>query len=138
MSCPKFFFCFCSVFWLFLLAPFAQAAEPDSPTGPDSQLAPVWHIDLLTMGPADHLFTRGGHAALLVTHTDANGDISNQVFNYGATDWDQSFMAAKFLLGRLNFRLEISGTLLNTLAVYGTLGDRTIYRQTLNLTAAEA
>ena len=34
--------------------------------------APSAEVHLLTMGPGDHLYTRGGHAALMVVRDDGS------------------------------------------------------------------
>ena len=105
----------------------AQPAE-------DSRL----EVHLLTMGPGDHLYTRGGHAALNVMEIHADGRRESRVYNYGDTSWEQGQIAIKWMTGRLIFFLSASGTIQDTVARYGRGQDRTLYSQQLALTQAQA
>jgi len=117
-------------------SPASQELQPATPALMVSD--PSYTIDLITIGPGDHLFTRGGHAALLVTETQPDGTTENKVYNYGATDWNQSMLPVKFLTGSLKFHLETTGDLLHLQATYGTLADRALYTQRLHLSDKQA
>jgi 1-acyl-sn-glycerol-3-phosphate acyltransferase len=95
-------------------------------------------IHLLTMGVGDHLYTRGGHAALLVAKTRDDGRVESIVYNYGDTDWEQPSIAMKFMTGELNFFVSESGSIQDTVQRYGFGQNRDIYRQPVALTQHQA
>ncbi|MEC9073253.1 MAG: DUF4105 domain-containing protein, partial [Myxococcota bacterium] len=99
--------------------------------------AAVPELHLLTMGPGDELYTRGGHASLLVVERRPDGSGSGTVYNYGDTDWQDPDLPWKFLKGELTFFLAEPQSLEQTLETYGVQQNRTIYRQRLNLTPEE-
>ena len=53
-------------------------------------------IHLLTMGPGDHIFTRAGHAALMVAEVEDGAPRRTTIYNYGETDWDNPLLVPQF------------------------------------------
>jgi len=90
-------------------------------------------IHLITIGPGDHFYTRGGHAAIMVAEIPESGQPKTIVYNYGDTFWENSTMELDFLLGRLTFFLGSYGDLRDTLQVYAIGQKRSAYRQKLNV-----
>ena len=88
-------------------------------------------VVLLTMGPGDALYTRFGHASLLVE----DGRLAT-VYNYGYTDFRDSDLVWSFLRGRARFWVA-RASYRATLRDY-VLEDRTLYRQPLTLAPAQA
>jgi hypothetical protein len=95
-------------------------------------------IHLLTMGPGDHLFTRAGHAALMVAEVEDGAPKQTTIYNYGETDWDNPYMMPQFLRGNLVFFLSETGSLFQTVNEYGVRQGRDVYRQRLNLSPEQA
>jgi hypothetical protein len=95
-------------------------------------------IHLLVMGPGDHLYTRGGHAAILVAQMEGSEMIESTVYNYGDTDWDDPMLVPHFLRGDLTFFLSDTGDLLTTLEEYGVRQGREVTSQRLRLTPDQA
>lgn len=89
---------------------------------------------LLTMGPGDPLYTRFGHAALLVEETP--GSWAGAVYNYGYTDFRDSDLVWSFLRGRARFWVARTGYRA-TVSDYAAQ-DRTLYRQPLTLSPTQA
>jgi hypothetical protein len=112
---------------LLSLAPLpARAAEPWSTT-----------VDLLTIGPGDHLFNRFGHTALLVMRTrPGTKQYESVVYNYGDANFNDPRFAYDFLRGRVSFFLSNLGSLNQTVTLYANM-DRTIEHQRLNLSPAQ-
>ena len=100
--------------------------------------APESEIDLLVMGPGDHLYTRGGHAALMVAEIEDGELVRSTVYNYGDTDWEDPLLVPHFLRGNLTFFLSDTGSIESTLQEYGVKQGREITRQRLNLSAEQA
>lgn len=111
---------------LLALLPAARAEEPDV------------QIHLLVMGPGEHLYTRGGHAALLVVEVEGGAPARSHVYNFGDTAWDDPLLIPNFLKGSLVFFLTDSGELVPTLEEYGVRQGREVTRQKLHLTKAQA
>lgn len=118
-----------------LVGPSELGASPPPPAKPKAGARTELH--LMTMGPGAHMYTRGGHASLMVTRYDASGAKRTTVYNYGDTDWKNPYIARDFILGQLKFFLSVSGTVDQTLAIYGLRQNRTIYLQKLNLSPAQ-
>jgi hypothetical protein len=95
-------------------------------------------IHLLTMGPGDHLFTRAGHAALMVAEVEDGAPKRTTIYNYGETDWDNPYIMPQFLRGNLVFFLSETGSLFQTINEYGVRQGRDVYRQRLNLSPEQA
>lgn len=85
-------------------------------------------VDLLTMGPAEDLYTRFGHSAFLVHRPNR----PPRVYNYGYTDFAAPSLITDFLRGRALFWVEIS-SYASTRRIYRSQ-DRSLYIQRLNLT----
>ncbi len=99
--------------------------------------APATRISLVTMGPGDHLYTRGGHAALMVEWTEA-GTKKELLYNFGDADWDNQALAWNFLMGDLIFRLDAPGDLMTVATDYGVRQNRDVFTQTLALSPSQA
>lgn len=95
-------------------------------------------IHLLVMGPGEHLYTRGGHAALMVVEMEDGAPPKSAVYNFGDTHWDDPMLVPNFLRGELTFFLSDTGELVPTLEEYGVKQGRAVTRQRLNLTPEEA
>lgn len=108
----------------------ALAQAPDL----DSEL----EVYLITMGPGDHLYTRAGHAALMLAEVFEDGRRETHVYNFGDADWDDPAIPWKFMRGELMFFLSESGTIQQTVRRYGSRLDRSVYRQRVALTQAQA
>lgn len=91
-------------------------------------------IHLLVMGPGEHIFTRGGHAALMVARFEDGEPIDTSVYNFGDTDWNDRYLVAKYLRGNLVFFLSNSGGVAATAEEYGVRQGREVTHQRLNLT----
>lgn len=98
----------------------------------------TYAIDLVTVGPGDALLTRGGHAALAVVDRWPDGREPTTVYNFGDTDFTDPWLGLRFVFGRPRFFLSISGDLYQTAEYYGLLQNRTVYRQRLALSDAQA
>jgi hypothetical protein len=85
-------------------------------------------VKLVTIGPADPIYTWWGHSALIIE--DVRYDIS-RFYNYGLFSFDQENFFRNFAMGRLWFQVGASDAQ-RELAYYRYL-DRTIRIQTLNL-----
>lgn len=107
----------------------AHAAAPTSESGT--------RISLVTMGRGDHLYTTGGHAALLVEWTEA-GEEKELVYNFGDADWDNPNLAWDFLMGELTFRLDAPGDFMSVAENYGVRQNRDVYSQALALSQSQA
>ncbi|MBN2499081.1 MAG: DUF4105 domain-containing protein [Deltaproteobacteria bacterium] len=92
----------------------------------------------MTMGPGDHLYTRGGHAALTVVEHLPDGSARDAVYNYGDTDWQDPDLVWNFLRGKLIFFVSSSGGVRETVGLYGIQQNRSIYHQRLALSDAQA
>ncbi len=89
------------------------------------------HVFVLTFGPGDHPFFKFGHNAILIRRDGARG----LVFNYGTFAFDSPALIPKFLKGRLNYWLSVSGED-DTLMTYQE-SNRSIEAQELDLTGAQ-
>jgi hypothetical protein len=85
-------------------------------------------VKLVTIGPADPIYTWWGHSALIVE--DLRFNVS-RFYNYGLFSFDQENFILNFAMGRLWFQVGASDAE-RELAYYRYL-DRTIRIQTLNL-----
>jgi hypothetical protein len=85
----------------------------------------------LTFGPGEHPFLKFGHNAILVQPKAEPG----WVFNFGTFDFSDPDLILKFLRGRFNYWLSVSGAEA-TMEAY-TAEDRTIISQELDLTAPQ-
>jgi hypothetical protein len=121
-------------FCLFLALVAALLLAPKTSRAGDAET----QIHLITMGPGDHLYTRGGHAALMVAQVEDGVPRRTTIYNYGDTDWDNPFLVPQFLRGNLIFFLTESDSLLQTVNEYGVRQGRTVFRQRLNLSPEQA
>ncbi len=97
-----------------------------------------YEIHLITMGPGDHLYTRGGHAALMVAELEDKKPKLTTIYNYGDTDWDNPWLVTQFLRGNLIFFLSQNNSLMETVNDYGVRQARTVFRQKLNLSPIQS
>lgn len=95
-------------------------------------------ISLVTMGSGDHLFTRGGHAALLVEHLRGENVLDDAVYNFGDADWEDISIPWHFVMGSLKFRLSVPGGLTAVATDYGVHQNRDVFTQVLALTPMQA
>lgn len=114
-----------------LFAASASAFAEDSPPK-------EYQIHLITMGPGDHLYTRGGHAALMVAELENKQPKRTTIYNYGDTDWDNPYLIPQFLRGNLVFFLTENDSLMATVNEYGVRQARDVYRQRLFLSKEQA
>jgi hypothetical protein len=70
------------------------------------QLSDEARISLLTIAPGEELYSAFGHSAVRV-HDPRLG--LDRVYNYGTFDFDPPGFYGKFVLGKLNYRLDIEG-----------------------------
>ena len=90
-------------------------------------------VYLITMGPGDHIYTRAGHAALMLADNLPDGRRETRVYNYGDAKWDDPAIPWHFMRGTLMFFLSESGSIQNTVRRYGSRMDRSVWRQKLAL-----
>jgi hypothetical protein len=95
-------------------------------------------IHLITMGPGLPLFTRAGHLSLMVATLEGDKPVATRVYNYGDTNWQDPWLVANFFRGKLDFFLSVSGTLKQTVQLYGRGQGRAIHRQKINFSDAQA
>lgn len=108
-----------------------RASDYNGQTPPSAQPP---RIDLYTFERGAVIFEKYGHAALCLHYEHAPGDVC---FNYGVTDFaDVKGLVWGFLRGTTKFWVE-PAALEETLRFY-TWEDRTIWRQTLPTTPAQA
>jgi hypothetical protein len=88
-------------------------------------------ISVVTFGPGDHPFFKFGHNAILVETASGDG----LLFNWGTFTFDDPALIPKFLLGRFQYWLSVSGRDENFFQYRES--NRTIELQELNLTPAE-
>lgn len=112
---------------------FEAEAQPASASASD----PPTRIWLITVGPGEHLYTRGGHAALMVEWTEA-GTYNELVYDFGEADWESSTLAWDFLMGQLSFRLEAPGDLYVVAGTHGVRQNRDVFKQELALSHSQA
>jgi len=113
-----------------LLSPTATAQEPGA----------EFEIHLITVGPGEHVYTAGGHAALMVAALrDGVADPEQTlIYNYGDTDFDDPDLQLNLVCGGTPFRLTILGTLQDLVDDYGIRQGRDVWRQKLSLSPAQA
>ncbi len=100
---------------------------------PASAAYPKVEFQLLTMGPGSHLYTRGGHAALMAVHYDSPERWRTKVYNYGEAHFEAPRFPWDYVRGEVQFYLDSPGDLSQTIQKYGIRETRTVYRQALNL-----
>ncbi len=108
-------------------------AQPEPAPASD----PPTRIWLVTVGPSEHIYTRGGHATLMVEWTE-NGKYNELVYDFGEADWESSTLAWDFLMGQLTFRLEAPGDLMEVAGNYGVRQNRDVFKQALALSHDQA
>lgn len=115
----------------------AQASSPEAEVEPAPEPDQPTRIWLVTVGPSDHIYTRGGHATLMVEWAEA-GTYKELVYDFGEADWESSTLAWDFLMGQLTFRLEAPGDLLTVANNYGVRQNRDVFKQALALSHSQA
>ena len=89
------------------------------------------HVDLVTFGAGDLIFTRFGHGALCVSPDEDASDMDITCYNYGVTDFHQPNLVMKFIRGGVLFWVDTDS--MAEIMDHYTGQDRTIYRQRLLL-----
>jgi hypothetical protein len=113
--------------------PAPAGAERPPPTAEELAAAP--EVELITMGAGDDLFEKFGHAAMCLVYRE--GKRRTVCFNYGTTDFHSySSLIWDFLRGRSEFWVS-TNTRGKMVAGYRR-HDRTVWRQVLPLTPAQA
>jgi hypothetical protein len=95
--------------------------------------AASYRIELITTGAGDALWSAFGHTALRVVDEDTE---QSRIYNYGVANFGDPGFLWGFMRGRSTYRLAVFtwyDTLFSAMAQ-----DRTLYRQVLNLTPAQA
>jgi len=91
------------------------------------------HVDVFTMGPGEHVFTRFGHAAICITDEKSP---EGRCYNYGTADFSTPGpLTWGVLRGRGAFWVSVL-PLEHMLFLYRR-EDRTVYRQRLPLSSAQ-
>jgi hypothetical protein len=91
-------------------------------------VGPGARLSVLTVGPADPLYTMFGHTAVRLQDPARQTDV---VYNYGTFDFETRFFALKFLYGNLNYFLSKSS--FEAFAGANRALGRSIREQVLNL-----
>jgi len=127
---------------IIVLAPVAGAAHaadavvvPSAGAAPTAAAAPdddPLTVEVLTMGPGDHPFTRFGHNALRIRDQRSGADL---VYNFGTFSFSSPKLIVDFLQRRLKYWLSQS-TMASTAWVYQH-ENRSIESQELVLTPAQ-
>jgi hypothetical protein len=124
-----------------LLAPAVPARAADAVVVPSAGAPPApagapgedpLTVEVLTMGPGDHPFTRFGHNALRIRDQRSGADL---VYNFGTFSFGSPKLIVDFLQRRLKYWLSQS-TMTSTAWVYQH-ENRSIESQELALTAAQ-
>jgi hypothetical protein len=89
-------------------------------------------IKLVTVGPAEVLYSWWGHSALIVEDTRLG---QGRFYNYGLFSFEEANFISNFAMGRLWFQVG-AGDARSELALYRSL-NRTIVLQTLDLSPAK-
>lgn len=90
-------------------------------------------IHLITIGPGAHLYTSGGHSAIMIATTEG-GVPETEVYNYGDAQFSDTSFVLDFVRGNITFFLSRSGDLTDTVNEYGVRQARDVFMQRLNLT----
>lgn len=96
------------------------------------QLSPQAKVSLLTISPAEELYSTFGHSAIRITDPVQGID---QNFNYGTFDFDTPGFYMKFLRGYLNYQISSYPAYLEI--DYWNKGNRLVTEQILNLTPSQ-
>ncbi|MBN2196217.1 MAG: DUF4105 domain-containing protein [Polyangiaceae bacterium] len=94
------------------------------------------HVDVYTMEQGEHVFERFGHAAICVVTGERPN--TTRCYNYGTTDFGSppAELGWRFLRGSANFWVSV--WLEAAMIAAYSRADRTVWRQRLALTPAEA
>ncbi len=116
----------------------AAPAHAKVPAGPFK--APegwITEVHLLTMGPAEHAFTRFGHTGIMVmSRKEGTKEYLSKVYNYGDADFKALDFEWRFFRGTAQFYISVLGDLNKTVTHYAQQ-NRNISHQKLNLTPAQ-
>lgn len=113
---------------IFLGTTFPAWTQAPAPWALGASRAEDLVVRLVTIGPADPIYTWWGHSALIVEDSRIG---ASRFYNYGLFSFEQENFVLNFVMGRLWFQVGASDTE-RELAYYRYLG-RTIRIQTLNL-----
>jgi hypothetical protein len=93
----------------------------------------VTHLDMLTIGPGDTLWTRFGHTALMVVQqVPGTKRYKSLVYNFGAADFNARGFLWRFFRGTAIFRIATTGSFNQTVNMYARM-NRAVYYQRFNL-----
>ena len=122
----------------FVLA-ISTSALADKPDANKPFVTPAgWttELHLLTMGPAEHAFTRFGHTAVMaIARKKGTKQYISRVYNYGDADFGAFGFEWRFFRGTAQFRATAIGSLNETVTLYARQ-NRYITHQLLNLSEA--
>jgi len=120
--------------WTFFLAILVMLTGRSGIGVASEPISPPPLIDVFTMGPGDDLFSSFGHAAICVTDEESP---LGRCYNYGTADFSTPGpLTWGVLRGHGQFWVSVVG-LPRMLLLY-RLEDRTVYRQRLPLSPAQA
>jgi Domain of unknown function (DUF4105) len=118
----------------------APASAPASAPATTSATSNDWvtTVDLLTMGPGDHLYMRFGHTALMVMQRRPGTKTwTSKVYNYGDADFGASGFSWRFFRGTVKFFISEMGHINKVVTLYAHM-NRTSTQQRLALTKTQA
>jgi hypothetical protein len=122
---------------LLLLASPGGGAEKEALCGGPAPDGSLTVIDLLTVGPGDHLFTRFGHSALMVLkHRPGQKSFDTAIYNWGDADFEEEGFEWGFFRGFARFRIATMGDLTRFMMLYAG-ENRSVTRQDLCLSTAQ-
>ncbi len=116
--------------------PTPGSAPAAAPEAEDSGFVTV--VDLITIGPGDHLWTSFGHTAISVMRMNPQTrEYESTVYNWGDADFGGWAFMWSFFTGDAVFMLSNMGTIEDVVNQYATL-NRTLIQQRFALTQEQA
>lgn len=112
--------------------PTGLAARQSEPTEMPSAPADSIRLSLLTCAPGEEIYSLFGHTAIRYEHPARGIDV---VFNYGMFSFNTPNFMLRFALGQTDYQLGV--TSYQRFASEYEYFDRSVWQQTLNLTAEE-
>ena len=118
----------------------ATAGEPKSHSADKPFVPPEgWttELHLITIGPAEHAFTRFGHTALMaISRKEGTKEYISKVYNYGDANFKALDFEWRFFRGTAQFYISALGTLNQTVTRYAR-ENRNMTHQKLSLPEAQ-
>jgi hypothetical protein len=94
-------------------------------------------IDLLTIGPGDHIWSSMGHSALMVwSYKPGTKDYRARIYNWGDADFEAPGFIWRFFRGTAKFRLLVVESLPGFVGAYA-IRNRTVEHHRFNLSQAQ-